>query len=144
MILLILSPFFVKIILDAKYINPSKFVSNPIVISHRGVSENGFVENTLEGIVEAKKQGADLIEIDVYENKDGTLILSHDSNFKRLAGDPRSIAELSDDDVKKIQLPDNQKAPTLEEVLQAAKNMILRCLLSQKPMVRKKILPKRS
>ena len=131
-ILLILSPFFVKIILDAKYINPSKFVSNPIVISHRGVSENGFIENTLEGILEAKKQGADLIEIDVYENKDGTLILSHDSNFKRLAGDPRSIAELSDDDVKKIQLPDNQKVPTLEEVLQAAKEHDIALLIEPK------------
>ena len=82
--------------------------------------------------MEAKKQGADLIEIDVYENKDGTLILSHDSNFKRLAGDPRSIAELSDDDVKKIQLPDNQKVPTLEEVLQAAKEYDIALLIEPK------------
>ena len=61
------------------------------------------------------------MEIDVYENADGTIILSHDSNLSRVAGVNHKISELSDIDLEKIILKNGEKIPTLDAVLLLAK-----------------------
>ncbi|HVB92301.1 MAG TPA: glycerophosphodiester phosphodiesterase [Acidimicrobiales bacterium] len=47
------------------------------VIAHRGCSE-GFVENTLEAFGEARRLGADGVELDVRLTADGALAVHHD------------------------------------------------------------------
>lgn len=47
------------------------------VISHRGCTE-GFTENTLEAFAEAKRLGADGVELDVRLTADGALAVHHD------------------------------------------------------------------
>lgn len=116
-ILGLLFPLFLMVIIRT---DNSTTISDPMIISHRGVSENNFIENTIAGILEAKNQGADMVEIDVYENADGTLILSHDPTPKRVAGVNIHISELRDQELENIILPNGEKIPTLTEALQVA------------------------
>ena len=50
---------------------------NTAVFAHRGCTE-GFVENTLEAFAEAKRLGADGVELDVRLTSDGALAVHHD------------------------------------------------------------------
>jgi glycerophosphoryl diester phosphodiesterase len=64
-----------------------------LVTAHRGSSAEA-PENTLSAIRLAIAQGADCVEIDVQEAADGTLALLHDTDLRRVAGDPRGLWEL--------------------------------------------------
>ena len=48
------------------------------VFAHRGCTE-GFVENTLEAFAEARRRGADGVELDVRLTADGALAVHHDA-----------------------------------------------------------------
>jgi glycerophosphoryl diester phosphodiesterase len=48
------------------------------VFGHRGCTE-GFVENTLEAFLEARRRGADGVEFDVRRSADGALVIHHDA-----------------------------------------------------------------
>lgn len=100
-VLIALTPLFLFVLVRATPYS----VSTPKLISHRGVQNKNFVENTAEAILEAKYQGADMIEIDVYENKDGTLVLSHDADLSRVAGIDIKISDLTNAEMQNIFLP---------------------------------------
>jgi glycerophosphoryl diester phosphodiesterase len=53
------------------------------VFAHRGCTE-GFVENTLEAFAEAKRLGADGVELDVRLTSDGALAVLHDPSIDGL------------------------------------------------------------
>jgi glycerophosphoryl diester phosphodiesterase len=53
------------------------------VFAHRGCTE-GFVENTLEAFAEAKRLGADGVELDVRLTADGALAVHHDASIEGL------------------------------------------------------------
>jgi glycerophosphoryl diester phosphodiesterase len=53
------------------------------VFAHRGCTE-GFVENTLEAFAEAKRLGADGVELDVRLTADGALAIHHDPSIDGL------------------------------------------------------------
>jgi glycerophosphoryl diester phosphodiesterase len=53
------------------------------VFAHRGCTE-GFVENTLEAFAEAKRLGADGVELDVRLTADGALAVLHDPAIEGL------------------------------------------------------------
>ncbi len=112
--------------------NSATTVSDPMIISHRGESTNGYIENTISGILEAKNQGANMVEIDIYENASGTLILSHDANLKRVANVNKNIADMSDEEIEQIILPNGEKIPTLQEVLQVANMRDISLLIEPK------------
>lgn len=66
-------------------IDPADYVRTrvpPLVIAHRGASET-WPENTMPAFSAGIDQGADMIEIDVHESKDGGLIVVHDSSLER-------------------------------------------------------------
>jgi glycerophosphoryl diester phosphodiesterase len=48
------------------------------IFGHRGCTE-GFVENTIEAFVEARRLGADGVEFDVRRSADGALVVHHDA-----------------------------------------------------------------
>ncbi len=54
--------------------------SGPIISAHRGRDRAGnrFADNSLEGLINLRKNGFIMAEIDVAQLKDGTLILYHD------------------------------------------------------------------
>lgn len=98
------------------------------IIAHRA---GGFEapENSLAGLRHAYDLGITQAEIDVQRTADGHYILVHDNDFARVAGDPRKVRDLTLSEARQIDIgkpfgPDfaGEKVPTLEEVLQFAKN----------------------
>ncbi len=51
------------------------------VFAHRGCSERGIVENTLDAFAEARRIGADGVELDVRLTADGALAVHHDAEI---------------------------------------------------------------
>jgi len=62
------------------------------VTAHRGASTVA-PENTLAAFQAAIDAGADAIEFDVRLSADGAVVVFHDSDFRRMAGDPRAVME---------------------------------------------------
>ncbi len=99
-----------------------------VVIAHRGASADA-PENTLAAIRMAIDAGADWVEIDVQENADGTVVVFHDKDFKRVAGDARSLRKIGDRDLAQIDIgswksPDfsAERTPTLDQALALCKD----------------------
>lgn len=57
-----------------------------IVVAHRAGAKVA-PENTVAALEQAIRDGAPIAEIDVQQLSDGTLIVMHDSNFKRTTGE---------------------------------------------------------
>ena len=87
-----------------------------IVLGHRGVFGRQYSENTLEAFDEAVRQGADGVEFDLRVSKDGELIVVHDPNLRRVAGDVHKITELTCAELALITLRNGGKISTLQEV----------------------------
>jgi len=101
-----------------------------IVYGHRGASKER-PENTLEAFRHALELGADAIETDVHVTRDGAVVVHHDPDGTRTAGDPRTIASMTLAEVRAWDVATvarargdagaeaPHRAPTLEEVLLA-------------------------
>ena len=96
---------------------------NALVIAHRGAA-GAAPENTLAAVQRAIEDGADWVEIDVQESRDGKVIVVHDSDFMKLAGNPLKVwegdlAEIQEIDIGSWFGPEfsEERTPTLEQVL---------------------------
>ena len=65
----------------------------PLVIAHRGGALLAS-ENTAAAFEQAKAVGAEMVETDVRSSADGALVCLHDADLRRIADDPRSVAEV--------------------------------------------------
>lgn len=83
-----------------------------IVVAHRAGAKVA-PENTLAALKQAIRDGAPIAEIDVQQLSDGTLIVMHDSNFKRTAGEDVCVWDTEADVLS-----------TLEEMLACAGDRI--------------------
>jgi glycerophosphoryl diester phosphodiesterase len=104
------------------------------IIAHRGFLQGG-VENTLPALQAAAKAGADRVEFDVMETKDGKFVVMHDSNLKRLAGKNLNVKDLTQDELTKITVRSGTmeaKIPSLEEWIQLSIQLNLPQLLEIK------------
>jgi glycerophosphoryl diester phosphodiesterase len=104
------------------------------VLAHRGFIQGG-VENTLPALQAAAKAGADRVEFDVMETKDGKFVVMHDTNLKRLAGKNLNVKDLTQDELTKITVRAGgmeAKIPSLEEWLQLSIQLNLPQLLEIK------------
>ena len=101
--------------------------TEPIEITaHRGFSSE-YPENTMSAFRAAVENGADCIELDVRQTKDHQIVVSHDSNTKRMTGVDKNIwetdyAELAQLDFGSKTDPKfaGEKIPLLSEVLELA------------------------
>jgi glycerophosphoryl diester phosphodiesterase len=100
------------------------------VTAHRG-DHRRAPENTVAAIRDAIAAGADYAEIDVQLSKDGVLVVTHDSDFSRMAGVAKKVWDLTYPEIRAIPLgakaaPEfrNEIAPSFDEVLTAASNRI--------------------
>ena len=73
----------------------------PLIIGHRGAS-SVVPENTLLAFKRAIRDGADGIEFDVRLARDNVPVVIHDSTLKRTASINKSIAELTSDELKLV------------------------------------------
>ena len=97
---------------------------NPTVMAHRGLSADA-PENTLYAFSDAISVGADFIELDVQQTRDGVLVVMHDSNLKRTTGVNKDIWDADYADIQNLDAGSwfdpayaNARIPTLEETLQ--------------------------
>jgi glycerophosphoryl diester phosphodiesterase len=91
-----------------------------ICMAHRGFAWS-YPENTLLAFQKAIELGVDAMELDVRKTKDDVVVVSHDGDLKRCSGKPGIIEELTYQEIQEYQLPENQKIPKLEEVLNLIK-----------------------
>lgn len=64
------------------------------VVAHRGATY-GAVENTLSSLEAAATLGADYVELDVLQARDGGLVVLHDTNLRRIAGVNRNVFDMT-------------------------------------------------
>lgn len=93
--------------IDALEITIRPWETKPLVISHRGVSKENGVQNTLESLIKTEKLKPDLIEMDIRETKDGQFVLMHDPNLKTLAGIDATTNELTLGELTQIEVAEN-------------------------------------
>lgn len=88
----------------------------PLVIGHRGAPAKS-PENTLESFEQAIVHGADMVELDLQESEDGSLVVIHDYDVARVSSRNGKVSEMSLQELKSLDVGDGCKIPTLEEVL---------------------------
>jgi glycerophosphoryl diester phosphodiesterase len=104
------------------------------VLAHRGFIQGG-VETTLPALQAAAKAGADRVEFDVMETKDGKFVVMHDTNLRRLTGKNLNVKDLTQDELTKITVRAGgmeAKIPSLEEWIQLSIQLNLPQLLEIK------------
>jgi glycerophosphoryl diester phosphodiesterase len=95
----------------------------PLVIGHRGAYDEA-PENTLKGFKKAIDLGADYIEFDVHESKDGALVVIHGVDILRRMGIESTIAQMTLKELKNIKFEEGESIPEFKEVVKLAKGRI--------------------
>lgn len=94
----------------------------PLVLGHRGASAE-FPENTLLALRAALQQGADGVELDVMRCGSGEVVVVHDDDLRRVAGgapgSERPVRQASLAELRRHDLGQGERVPTLLEVLEA-------------------------
>lgn len=99
---------------------------NFLIMAHRGDMSTG-VENTVEAIQGAIQSGADYVELDILQTKDGHVVVLHDVNLRRLTGENINMYDLSLEQLQQLTLRQNGhtgRIPTLDEVFTRFKGQI--------------------
>lgn len=98
-------------------------ISIPMISHHRGGPVPGMPENSIEAMDNALAYGYGLMEVDVAQLKDGTLILMHDDTLDRTTSGKGPFKDKSYNQIKDLFLKDNDGAltrfriPTLRDAL---------------------------
>ncbi|MEE4172941.1 MAG: glycerophosphodiester phosphodiesterase [Xanthomonadales bacterium] len=105
-------------------------VERPEIHAHRGASFRA-PENTLAAIEEAIRQGADWVEIDVQETRDGRILVIHDRDLMKVGGSPLRVWDAPFDELRAVDIGSyrdpryaDERVPLLSEVLDLAKGRI--------------------
>ncbi len=100
------------------------------IVAHRGGGALG-PENTLAAIEASIAAGADWIEIDVQESRDGVVVVVHDSDLAKVSGKPIKIWETTAKSLRSVDIGSyfgeafaDQRVPTLDEVLGLCKDRV--------------------
>lgn len=101
-----------------------------LVTAHRGHS-HAAPENTLAAMQKAIEAGADYAEIDVHQTSDGAVVLLHDRDLNRVAGDSRRLSDVSFDEARRLDVGTwfdprfaGERIPTLEEAIALCRGKI--------------------
>ena len=87
------------------------------ILAHRGSTEGGAVENTLEAFRFALDSGLKYLETDVQVTKDGVAVLFHDGDLRRVAGVRRRVSECTLAELQSVRIGESSRIPTLAEAL---------------------------
>lgn len=107
-----------------------QLLNETAIAAHRGYSAEA-PENTLPAFEQAVENLTDYVELDVQELKDGTVIVMHDSNFKRVSGFNKNVWNVNYEDIMDLDVGkwfsdeyEGTTIPTLEEVLEFSKGKL--------------------
>jgi glycerophosphoryl diester phosphodiesterase len=108
-------------------LNDIRIEDDALVIAHRGAAGRA-PENTLASIRAALEDRTDWVEIDVQESADGEVIVVHDSDFMKLAGNAVKVWDVTSEELLDIDVGrwfgdefTGEPVPTLREVLELAR-----------------------
>lgn len=95
----------------------------PRVLAHRGLvtarmAREGIVENSFAALAQAHAVGGRYVESDCHVTRDGSVVLFHDDDLRRVTGDPRPIADVSVRELERLMAPRGGLA-TLNQALEA-------------------------
>lgn len=109
------------------------------VTAHRGASAF-YPENTMAAFEGAAEFGADWIELDVQQSKDGQIFVMHDHNFYRTTGVRKFNWELTYREISQLDAGSyfsetyaGEKIPLLSEVIEFAKEKHIKLNIELKP-----------
>ena len=94
------------------------------IIAHRGYSALA-PENTVAAFQAAVKHRADAIEFDIHVTRDGIPVVMHDDTLDRTTNGTGPIKNKTLAELKTLNAGNNQRIPTLQETLQAAKGRVI-------------------
>ncbi len=107
------------------------FCSAPV--AHRGLHGDGIPENSLPAFRRACEKGFP-IETDVRFSADGALVVFHDDDLSRMAGDGRNVESCTLEELRALRLGGtDEKIPTFSELLNEVKGAVP-LLIEIKPM----------
>ncbi|MDA3973228.1 glycerophosphodiester phosphodiesterase [Enterococcus thailandicus] len=110
--------------------------TTPLTISHRGVSNQNGVQNTLPALEKTSQTyHPDYVEMDIQETKDGQFVVMHDFNLKNLTGVNQLPQNLTLKELEKLTVKENgQTAPlvSFDDYLAAAKKFNQKLLIEIK------------
>lgn len=92
----------------------------PLIIAHRGASADA-PENTLAAFELARRQRADMIELDLQPTADGEIVVFHDNDTARWNGRADPVARMTLADVRRLDIG-GERVPTLAETLDWARS----------------------
>lgn len=111
-----------------------EYRQSPVVLVAHRAGASHAPENTIAALEQAILDGAPMAEVDVQQLKDGTLIVMHDSNFKRTTGVDKNVWDVDYEEMCSLGAIScstdrylGERVPTLEEMLQCADDRI--CLM---------------
>lgn len=94
-----------------------------VVIAHRG-DHTQIPENTIDAIEQAVAAGADFVEIDARQTRDGHFVLMHDRTVNRTTDGNGAVSDLTLAEIKALRVRDPKRpdlppkrVPTFEEAL---------------------------
>ncbi len=118
---------------------PVEYAHTMEVTAHRGASR-AYPENTMAAFAGAKELGADWVELDVQQSRDGAIIVMHDTSFRRTAGVGKQVWELDYEEIRKLDAgsffgPEfaGEHIPLLQEVVEYARRNGLKLNIEMKP-----------
>ena len=97
-------------------------------VGHRGARAYE-TENTLESLGKAIELGANAIELDLRQAKDGKLVICHDDNLKKVFGKDLPLNEATLEELKEVT---GNRIPTLQEALRFMDRKVEKILLELK------------
>jgi glycerophosphoryl diester phosphodiesterase len=106
-----------------------------LVIAHRG-DVTQAVENTIPALEAAHAAGADVVEFDVQQTKDGDWVVMHDFDLNRLAGSPAAVKDMTLAEATAITVRENGfegQIPSMREWVHRAKELDQTLLIEIKP-----------
>ncbi|MBW2996464.1 hypothetical protein KY332_04135, partial [Candidatus Woesearchaeota archaeon] len=100
---------------------PLRYMKREItIIGHRGAP--GYApENTLTSIEKAVELGVDMIEVDARITKDKKVVIIHDPTVDRTTNGKGNVNNLTLKQIKKLNIGEKEKIPTLQEVISLLK-----------------------
>ncbi len=107
--------------MSARFLLQREQGERPLVLGHRG-APGACPENTILSFREAMRQGADGVELDVMRCRSGEVVVVHDDDLVRVSGgapgSEAKVRETSLVELRRFDLGQGQRVPTLDEVLE--------------------------
>lgn len=87
-------------------------LAGPLIIAHRGLASTS-PENSISGFRDALAAGADMIELDIHNTKDGSFVVSHDG---RASGSSLRFCDMALAQIREV-FPDRDALPELVDAI---------------------------